>query len=495
MVRVSVCAWLVLLAGFAAHAQPAIPFEAHTIDATRSGDCKAIGDLDWDGKGDVVLGGSSLSWYESGANFTRRIIRSTPVFGEFTTDTQVADIDADGDLDIVIGDADGPGNVMWFENPRWQAALGIPGDPRIGTNWIRHTIGSHGDTAHDIEVADLDADGLVEVVTSGHAFTRVWKRGAGETWAMRDLSDQAGAGVSLGDIDRDGRTDIATPRRWLRNQGDIIGTEWQEFPLNNTLDRDECLLVDLNADKKLDLLSCDAHGTQTVVWFEQPANATSPAWTRRTLDPSMGAHHPEAADFNRDGLTDLLLGLELSDVCIYINLGGGQFHKQVVADSGGHNARCGDLDGDTFPDILACDYIGNPPVTVYVNLTPDPEPCYANCDGSTAAPMLSANDLACFANAFAAGEPYANCDGSEGEATLTANDFQCFLNKFAAGDPAANCDGSMGMPILTPNDFQCFADRFAAGEAWANCDSSEPAQTLNANDFQCFLNRFAVGCP
>ena len=58
---------------------------------------------------------------------------------------------------------------------------------------------------------------------------------------------------------------------------------------------------------------------------------------------------------------------------------------------------------------------------------------------------------------------YANCDESGVAPILTPNDFQCFLNKFAAGDPYANCDGSTGAPNLTPNDFQCFLNRFAAG--------------------------------
>src|SRR5690606_18578892 len=39
-------------------------------------------------------------------------------------------------------------------------------------------------------------------------------------------------------------------------------------------------------------------------------------------------------------------------------------------------------------------------------------PCYANCDGSTTAPVLNVNDFICFQAAFAAGDPYANCDGS-----------------------------------------------------------------------------------
>jgi len=58
---------------------------------------------------------------------------------------------------------------------------------------------------------------------------------------------------------------------------------------------------------------------------------------------------------------------------------------------------------------------------------------------------------------------YANCDGSTGSPQLTANDFQCFLNKYAAGDTYANCDGSTGIPALTANDFQCFLNKYAAG--------------------------------
>jgi hypothetical protein len=59
--------------------------------------------------------------------------------------------------------------------------------------------------------------------------------------------------------------------------------------------------------------------------------------------------------------------------------------------------------------------------------------CYANCDNSTAPPILNANDFQCFLNKFAAADPYANCDNSTAPPILNANDFQCFLNKFAIG--------------------------------------------------------------
>lgn len=62
-------------------------------------------------------------------------------------------------------------------------------------------------------------------------------------------------------------------------------------------------------------------------------------------------------------------------------------------------------------------------------------PCYPNCDGSTAPPILNANDFQCFLNQYAVGIPYGNCDGSTVAPVLNANDFQCFLNQYAAGCP------------------------------------------------------------
>jgi glucose/arabinose dehydrogenase len=59
--------------------------------------------------------------------------------------------------------------------------------------------------------------------------------------------------------------------------------------------------------------------------------------------------------------------------------------------------------------------------------------CKANCDGSTTAPILNANDFQCFLNEYASGDCYANCDGSTTNPILNANDFQCFLNEYAAG--------------------------------------------------------------
>lgn len=62
-------------------------------------------------------------------------------------------------------------------------------------------------------------------------------------------------------------------------------------------------------------------------------------------------------------------------------------------------------------------------------------PCYANCDGSTVAPVLNVNDFMCFLGRYGAGDPYSNCDGSTAPPILNVNDFMCFQQRYAAGCP------------------------------------------------------------
>jgi hypothetical protein len=66
---------------------------------------------------------------------------------------------------------------------------------------------------------------------------------------------------------------------------------------------------------------------------------------------------------------------------------------------------------------------------------PSGGPCYVNCDGSTATPVLNVNDFMCFQTRFAAGDPYANCDGSTIPPVLNVNDYTCFINGYSAGCP------------------------------------------------------------
>ena len=74
-----------------------VTFTRTLIDASNTGaDVKGVADIDGDGDNDVVAGDDSglpLVWYEN-PSWTRRVIDSRSVF---TTDLELGDVDRDGD--------------------------------------------------------------------------------------------------------------------------------------------------------------------------------------------------------------------------------------------------------------------------------------------------------------------------------------------------------------------------------------------------------------
>jgi hypothetical protein len=75
--------------------------------------------------------------------------------------------------------------------------------------------------------------------------------------------------------------------------------------------------------------------------------------------------------------------------------------------------------------------------------------------------------------------------GADRAFAIAAGQAQCY----------ANCDGSTTAPVLNVQDFTCFLQRYAAGESYANCDQSTASPVLNVQDFTCFLQSYAAGCP
>jgi hypothetical protein len=76
-----------------------------------------------------------------------------------------------------------------------------------------------------------------------------------------------------------------------------------------------------------------------------------------------------------------------------------------------------------------------------------------------------------------------NCDGSSTAPVLTANDMICFTNKWAE---ATNTDPGLGA-VLTPEQQRVH---------YCNCDGSTTLPALSANDWVCFMNAFTRGpCP
>ncbi|MBM3216737.1 VCBS repeat-containing protein [Candidatus Poribacteria bacterium] len=147
---------VVLLAWLAASAAGAdVRFEHVVIDREFWGDCKAIGDLNGDRLADLVLANRDwLIWYPA-PEWNRVVI--TRDASNFTTDMELGDVDADGDLDVVVPDGSA-GILRWYENP-------MPAGDPSSDPWAPHLIGVHNEHAHDLELADVDGDGRLDVVT------------------------------------------------------------------------------------------------------------------------------------------------------------------------------------------------------------------------------------------------------------------------------------------------------------------------------------------
>ena len=125
----------------------------------------------------------------------------------------VADIDGDGDLDLVSGfrteggDPEVPTVVVWFENPG-----------EVRADWARHEIGTTVYATDRVEAADLDGNGLTDVVIAEERYPGLepdaslfayFQQDTG--WVREKIVTQYSMNnLSLPDLDRDGDIDIVT---------------------------------------------------------------------------------------------------------------------------------------------------------------------------------------------------------------------------------------------------------------------------------------------
>ena len=196
------------------------------------------------------------------------------------------DIDADGDLDIVISDRKGvtPG-VLWLENPGPQAVL---------ATWPEHRIGASGREVMFLDVADLDDDGIKDVVCAVKPGEIHWFHHPSDPqgpWPAHiiPVDHPLGIGtakaVCTGDIDRDGKLDIAyscemadPPKRgvvWLSFSSTPMEADWTSHDISGPegIKFDRIELVDLDGDADLDLLTCEERHQGKglgVFWYENP---------------------------------------------------------------------------------------------------------------------------------------------------------------------------------------------------------------------------------
>ena len=394
------CAWLAIAARPSANAAFAeIPFEHVIVDPHPPLNQWAIGvgDINGDGPVDIVSSGegpmdptpgpphAGLYWYEY-PKWTKHAIDAN---GTFADDMQLVDVDGDGDLDIVVP-MDGAKELRWYENPRPH------GDPRTDP-WKVHIIGRYTqfqfEEAHDVEVADLNGDGKVDVFIANQKWEAprpfnqpqqvVFFQNNPNSWTPVVVSDVYGEGTSLADLNGDGRIDIVKGGWWLENPKDPMHDPWKEhWFVHGWPDRAGVTVADINQDGRPDVILSASDGPGRLSWFDAPKDPTHGLWAEHLIQDHINyAHTFKVADMNNDGIPDVVFA-EMQDsaqkrVGFFLNQGQGKSWKlQVVATTGSHNIRVADIDHDGDIDIIGANWDTNKdpnhaPMEIWRNLLMD----------------------------------------------------------------------------------------------------------------------------
>jgi len=199
------------------------------------------------------------------------------------------DMDGDGDLDVVTTDRRGDlRGCRWLENPGRSAAQTRP--------WQNHFIGGRQNEVMFMDIGDLDADGIDDVLAATIPQPLLWfRRGTGGTgdWDPFQIKMPRNAGsgkaVVVSDIDVDGKPDLVVSSEratgqlsgvvWLSWDGSVREHAWTAHPISGAegIKFDRMELLDLDGDGDPDVLTCEesqpVQGKRRglgVVWYENP---------------------------------------------------------------------------------------------------------------------------------------------------------------------------------------------------------------------------------
>jgi hypothetical protein len=332
-----------------------IPFAYRIIDddlgvAHGFLDDKGIGDLDLDGLPDLVLGTEhQLFWYPA-PTFERTLIAPG---ANFTTDMQVGDVDADGDPDLIVAEYEIQ-QVSWFRNPE----IG-------GGAWTAVPIGTG--RAHDLEIADMNNDAKLDVVIRGHfGPTRLFLQQTPSTWTSVLVTTAIDSeGLHLADLNGDTRKDIVQNGYWLEAPLDPTdGGAWTKHEFDTSWEASTVAVgvADLNEDSRPDVILAFGEQAGELAWYEAPADPESPSWTKHPIaSPVDFVHTFKIVDMDGDGNLDIVFAEMFQSagkrVGIFRNGGlGASWTLQVVSTGGSHNIRVGDLGADGDLDIYGANF-------------------------------------------------------------------------------------------------------------------------------------------
>jgi len=340
---------------------------------------KIAADFNSDGFPDIAIGGAKgpLVWYAY-PHWKKHLVAQG---GYQTVEGEAADIDKDGDLDIVMG------GIVWYENP---------GPKNLSTTqpWTAHRVAQH--PTHDVEVGDLDGDGKLDIVTrdqssfgdpSGNRIY-IWKQRHPDKWSGLALECPHGEGIVLSDIDRDGDLDVVIGARWYENTGNVLKGPWTEHVYSNSWKHPdaEVQCYDMNQDGRLDIVLTPAElkgDTYRISWFAAPEDAKTRDWPEQVIEQAQETivHALGVADMNADGRPDVVIaemhqGADPDEVRVYLNQGGGlTWKRQVISTMGSHDIVLADIGADGDIDIVGANHAGSlQGIQLWENLTSDTRP-------------------------------------------------------------------------------------------------------------------------
>jgi len=229
-------------------------------------------DIDGDGDADLLVtldDAERVSWlpYDGGLAFgePKRVRNGGQV--DVPDRIATADLDDDGDIDIVTGGWQASG-VHVIEN----LGDGTFGQiTRVATNW-----------AENVALGDLDGDGQLDLVLTNAPLDEVqWLRGeAGVGFGPRTPIAElfyGASGLDLADVDLDGDLDVVASGSfhdemwWFENDG-VAGFTGHRFAKNQGTHHDVLHLVDLDDDGVLDVVASYRDGSEWFPGFGTPAD-------------------------------------------------------------------------------------------------------------------------------------------------------------------------------------------------------------------------------